>query len=100
MPEGAYGENQWQVDLLRELLSAQHQTNKLLKQQLTRLKSMANELQNLTTAADRISASANAIIAKLGTPGIAPADVQAQTDRINATSDKIDAAVNPPPAGP
>lgn len=58
-------------------------------------------IDDLNSAVTRLQASANAIVAKLGAvpPDQTPA-IQAATAAVNAVSDHLDAAVNPPAPTP
>lgn len=58
---------------------------------------MAASLTALTTEVTALEATAQAVLAKLGEPGVAQADVDALTTRIKTVVDSLNAAVTPPP---
>lgn len=59
---------------------------------------MSTAIDNLTSATSRLATSVNAAVTAIGTPGVPESVVQAAADAVNAQSDKLDAAVNPPVA--
>lgn len=58
---------------------------------------MANAIENLTAAVSKLTSSVDAAVAKLNTPNVPEADVQAAADAVNIQSARLDAAslVNP-----
>lgn len=61
---------------------------------------MASALENLTAATTRLTGSVDAAVTVINTPHPTDAQVQTAADLINAQSDRLDAAVNPPTPPP
>lgn len=66
--------------------------------EIQQLKIMSAAIDNLKTAVARNTASVDAAVAILITPRISETDVQVAADAVNANSDRLDGAVNPPAA--
>lgn len=61
-------------------------------------KDMASALENLTAATVRLTASVDQAVTVLNTPHVSDAQAQTAADAVNAQSDRLDAAANPPTA--
>jgi hypothetical protein len=61
---------------------------------------MASALENLTASTTRLTASVDAAVTVINTPHPTDAQVQTAADLINAQSDRLDGAVNPPAPAP
>lgn len=59
-------------------------------------KTMASALENLTAATTRLATSVDAAVTVINTPHPTDAQVQTAADVVNAQSDRLDFAVNPP----
>ena len=55
-------------------------------------------LENLTAAITRLQASVDAAVTDINTPHPTEAQVQVAADAVNAQSERLELAVNPPPA--
>jgi len=65
------------------------------KQQTER--KIVSALENLTAAITRLQASVDAAVTDINTPHPTEAAVQVAADAVNAQSERLELAVNPPP---